>query len=115
MFRYIVDAVALIAREGWRLLPDYRFDRTTGLWRHREGPVEPPLRLSRLHYDADGVLRYPRRSDTAPESALAEHLDEAVRRFAEAPPFDPAHVDDLVSDDFEHLRWFELPRVCLED
>ena len=35
-------------------LPHYRFDPTTGLWRHRAGPVEPPLRLPDLRYDADG-------------------------------------------------------------
>jgi selenocysteine lyase/cysteine desulfurase len=115
VFRYVVDAVTLVAREGWKLLPDYRFDAATGLWHHRQGTVEPPLRLDQLHYDpVDGSLRYPRHSDTAPESALAEHLAEATRVFAAAPAFDDAHVDDLVSDDFEHLRWFELPRVCLE-
>ena len=29
--------------DGWRLLPHYRFDPPTGLWRHRGGLVEPPL------------------------------------------------------------------------
>ena len=53
---YIVEAVRLIARDGWRLLPDYRFDNTTGRWRHREGPVEPPLRLRDVGYAADGSL-----------------------------------------------------------
>ena len=43
---YIVDAVALVADDGWALLPDYRFDPATGMWRHRAGPVEPPLRLA---------------------------------------------------------------------
>ena len=43
---YIVEAVRLVAREGWRLLGDYRFDPVTGLWRHRDGVVEPPMRLS---------------------------------------------------------------------
>ena len=42
---YVVEAVRLVARDGWRLLGDYRFDPATGLWRHRDGPVEPPLRL----------------------------------------------------------------------
>ena len=30
---YIADAVNLIAADGYRLLPDYRFDPHTGLWR----------------------------------------------------------------------------------
>ena len=66
----------MVAEHGWALLPDYRFDATTGLWRHRNGPVEPPLRLSQLSYDADGVLRYPHHEDRAPESALRTYLVE---------------------------------------
>ena len=31
---YIAAAVELIAADGYRLLPDYRFDLRTGLWRH---------------------------------------------------------------------------------
>ncbi len=115
-FQYIVDAVDLVARYGWLLLPEYRFNPTTGLWRHRAGVVEPPLRLSQLHYDADGVLRWPSHNERASESALAEHLAHArelVARLAQQPP----PVDDKppagVSENFEQLRWFELPSVCL--
>jgi selenocysteine lyase/cysteine desulfurase len=115
VFAYIVEAVALIAAEGWRLLPDYRFDPDTGLWIHRDGPVEPPLRLSQVGYDADGTLRYPHHDDTAPESALADHLADARVRFAAVgaePPVDD-DLADLVTGDFEALRWFDLPRACL--
>ena len=38
VFDYIVEAVHLIANEGWKLLPLYRFDATTGLWRHATAP-----------------------------------------------------------------------------
>ena len=48
VFDYVVAAVSLVAEHGWRLLPDYRFDPATGLWRHRDGPVEPPLRLDQV-------------------------------------------------------------------
>src|SRR5881227_3453022 len=48
---YLVDAVLLVARHGWRLLPDYRFDAMTGIWTHRDGVVEPPLRLGAISYD----------------------------------------------------------------
>ena len=59
VFTYVVEAVRLVAREGWRLLGDYRFDPLTGLWHHRTGPVEPPLRLTRR------VLRRRRHDDVA--------------------------------------------------
>jgi selenocysteine lyase/cysteine desulfurase len=110
---YVVEAVRLVARDGWRLLGDYRFDPDSGLWRHRRAPAEPPLRLHDVTYDADGRMRYPRHDDRAPESVLARHLDDAraILAAAGAPPDgDPA---GLVSADFEHLRWFELPAACL--
>jgi hypothetical protein len=94
-------------------LPDYRFDPATGLWRHRDAPDEPPLRLSDVHYDADGVMRYPSTADRAAESELDRYLDQARERFAAAP--DGALPEDAarMSADFEHLRWFDLPAACL--
>ena len=35
---YVVQAVALVARDGWRLLPSYRLDPKTGVWRFRDMP-----------------------------------------------------------------------------
>lgn len=35
---YVVQAVALVARDGWRLLPSYRLDPKTGVWRFRDAP-----------------------------------------------------------------------------
>jgi selenocysteine lyase/cysteine desulfurase len=115
VFSYIVDAVRLVARHGWRLLGDYHFEPATGLWRHRRGLVEPPLRLTQVGYDTDGTMCYPRHDDRAPESQLAGYLDEAAAVFAAAGALDsdaqlPAGA---VSGDFEELRWFELPAACL--
>ena len=39
VFEYILQAVALVAREGWRMLGEYRFDPARGLWVHRHGSV----------------------------------------------------------------------------
>lgn len=113
VFRYIVRAVSMVAEHGAKLLPQYRFSTETGLWRHERGPAEPPLRLAQLGYDADGVLRYPHHDDRAPESVLEEHLREAEALFASLPAPDEEHVADLVSADFEHLRWFDLPAASL--
>src|SRR5690242_8562324 len=33
VFRYILDAVHFVATHGWSLLPEYRFDPYTGLWK----------------------------------------------------------------------------------
>ena len=118
VFRYILDAVSLIADRGHQLLPQYRFSPDTGLWVHESGLVEPPLRLAQLSYGPDGVLNYPHRADRAPESALAGYLAEARTLLASLP--DPAvdgvipHLaDERLSADFEHLRWFDLPAESL--
>ncbi len=110
---YLVEAVRLVAREGWRLLPDYRFEPATGLWRHRGAALEPPLRLTDVHYDADGVMRYPQRAERAPDSVLTRYLSDARACFAAAGAAPAGDPGDLVSADFEHLRWFELPATCL--
>ncbi len=112
---YIVAAVHLVAAHGFRLLPDYRFDPATGLWRHRDGPVEPPMRLQQVSYDARGSMRYPDHQERADESVLPRYLDEARDLFAGRADCDSACDDPAqrVSADFEALRWFELPESCL--
>jgi selenocysteine lyase/cysteine desulfurase len=113
VFRYVLEAVHLVAEQGWKLLPDYRFDASSGLWRHRDGPIEPPLSLRDLRYDRDGELRYPRHPLRAPETALAGYLDLARGLLAGRPEDDSWKPPSGVSVDFESLRWFELPAECL--
>ena len=55
-----------------------------------------------------------RSRDAAPESALATYLKEGAALLAATTPADLTALPDSVSDDFEHLRWFDLPKVCLE-
>jgi selenocysteine lyase/cysteine desulfurase len=113
VFRYLVDAVTLVAELGYRLVPQYRFSPQTGLWRHEHGPVEPPLRLSQLAYGADGGLTYPHHDDRAPEAELQRYLELAEELLTGLPEPPEEHIADLVSADFEHLRWFDLPAVSL--
>jgi len=103
-----------VAEHGWKLLPEYRFELASGLWRHRSGPVEPPLRLSQVSYDADGSLTFPRQDDVAPASARQDALAYA-RALFDAPPRPAQHASTPVTLDasVEHLRWFELPAECL--
>jgi selenocysteine lyase/cysteine desulfurase len=110
VFEFILDAVDQVAREGWRLLPDYRFEPSTGMWRHRAGQPEPPLSLRDVSY-AGGGMAYPAHRHREPESRLADYLAEA-RRILAAPPrplAEPSLADGDVGPDFEDLRWFLLP------
>jgi len=112
VFAYITEAVAMVARDGWRLLPWYRFDPATGMWRHAAGSPEPPLSLHDVRFAADGAS-WPAHRHRAGEEALAGHLEEAGRILGDpvatlgAVP--AAAEPPLVGDDFESLRWFWLP------
>ena len=115
---FILDAVDLVAREGWRLLPLYAFEPASGLWRHRAGLPEPPASLLEVSY-AGGRMRYPHHRHHEPEARLADYLAEARELLARPPaampeatasasPSLPAAVG-AVGPDFEALRWFLLP------
>ncbi len=83
VFQLLLDAVDLVASEGWRLLADYRFEAATGMWRHRAGRPHPPASLNDIRYGADG-MHWPADRRQEPESRLADYLDEA-RRIMAAP------------------------------
>jgi selenocysteine lyase/cysteine desulfurase len=112
VFSYLVHAVDLVARYGWALLADYRFDIGSGLWRHRSGPVEPPLRLADLHYDAFGELIGPHHDDRAGEEALLEHLAEG-RDLLLAAARRPSGPAAQLPPELAHLQWFELPAASV--
>ena len=112
VFDYIVHSVAMVARDGWRLLPWYRFEPATGMWRHAAGSPEPPLSLHDVSFGVGGVT-YPAHRHRAGEEALAGHLEEAGRILADpVAALGAAPASDgppLVGEDFESLRWFWLP------
>ena len=107
VFRFLIDAVALVAEEGWKLLPQYRFEPESGQWRHRARPLRPAARLADIRYE-EGRMVFGSFHLTEPESALAGYLDEARRIFAEAPAA-PAVEPDPLPAELEELRWFPLP------
>jgi selenocysteine lyase/cysteine desulfurase len=111
---YIVEAVRFVARDGAKFLTDYRFDVATGLWHHRHGPIEPPLRLDDVSYDpATGEMTYPRHDVRAADSVLDEHLRAAEKLAAERDLPDCTTRPQGLREDFEALRWFDLPAACL--
>ncbi|PIE27150.1 MAG: aminotransferase [Micrococcales bacterium] len=113
---YIIEAVLMLAREGWKLLPQYDFHPESGLWTHRDSPPDTLLHLTDLNY-ATGTARRPPVARSA-ESILARHLREATEIFASAgsQPPEPTQLEvaqrhPVVSEGFDRLRWFDLPRM----
>ena len=109
---YIAAAVELIAADGYRLLPQYRFNPHTGLWRHASGPPRPQISLADVTYGPDGTMNYPRGRGRAGEDAFPGYLRQARALLAALP----SQLDDGntgLSPEFEALRWFPLPPGCL--
>jgi selenocysteine lyase/cysteine desulfurase len=107
-FRYVLDAVHLLADEGFKLLPLYRFHPDSGLWEHRER-ADDAVGLERL-------LEAPvQRLARAPESVLSVQLEaaRAIIRAAGANPPAGALDDAPCSPELEQIRWFPLPGDAL--
>jgi len=108
VFEFLLAAVHLVAREGYKLLPHYRFESATGLWHHRAGRPQPAMRLHDVTYRG-GKLEYRSRHATEPEHALMGYLDRA-REILDAAVQEATEADaPPLSADFESLRWFPLP------
>ncbi len=103
-FAYILEAVHMIADEGWRLLPMYRYDTDTALWRHRDGLPRPPASL--LDVDFTGQT-----GPSAPLTAPIEDLDAylaSARQILSEPPRSDGDSPEL-GPEVERLRWFPNP------
>jgi len=105
---FILDAVDLVATDGWRLLDQYRFEAATGLWAHVDGRPEPPMSLADVRY-VDGQVQFAARRHRAGVDALPGYLGQARTILANARPgeVDVPAVSD--SPSFDRLRWFPLP------
>jgi selenocysteine lyase/cysteine desulfurase len=118
-FQFILDAIHLVANEGWRLLPHYTFDPDTGEWRHRRATNASVMRMAEVSYRT-GKMEYRSRHATEPEWALPGYLDEARKIIAGVTDeLRNASQESIVelprTKDFEELRWFPLPSEVLEE
>jgi hypothetical protein len=108
VFEFLLDAVHTVADHGWRLLPEYDFEPTSGVWRHRETPQGARLSLLDLDYRS-GVMDAEDNPLTEPESALPGYLAQA-REVMERSVRDlrPDRQQVSLPDGLESLRWFPL-------
>ena len=105
-FEYLLSAIMLVARHGWRLLPHYHFDNDSGVWRYQRQQDRPTRSLNTLNFDAYCQQARP---ETEPALDLGEQL-----QFAEQTLLNTNYTDGnsrlILSETAERLRWFVLPQ-----
>lgn len=120
---YVSDALALVAKYGWRLLPSYRLEPNTGEWRHKTR-FNKPLGDERKWLLGAGTssLRTRNARGSAPSTTdvsfddeqpyFAQLLEDAERLLLtttnEVDVLKDAFLSPL-DDDLEPLRWFVTP------
>jgi selenocysteine lyase/cysteine desulfurase len=108
VFDFILQAVEIVASDGWKLLPQYEFLPDTGLWRHASEPGQPPLSLGDISYET-GTMSYKAHHQSEPAARLADYLSDARNLLSGEPLDGRPTVDPGLDPDFEALRWFPLP------
>jgi selenocysteine lyase/cysteine desulfurase len=113
-FDYVIEAVRMVAAEGAALLPSYRFEPVTGLWRHRDADrITPPMSLREIDY-AGGTMSYPDRRQHGGGLELRRYLAAARAEFEAARLHPPEPMErPATTAAFEELRWFPYPDEAL--
>lgn len=102
-FEYLLRAIELVAEHGWRLLPYYRFDESSGVFRYRGQPMQLASSL-----DSWNFAELAPAAGDASRVGLAGHCDTAEaemlrHRESEIYPME-------LTAECERLRWFLLPQ-----
>ena len=85
----------------------------TGRWRHREGSSSRRFACATSGMPRTATSRSPAEALTGGEELLAQHLVDARAILAAAvPPGELVGGREGLTEDFEHLRWFDLPATA---
>jgi len=86
---FVLEAVKMVALEGWKLLSQYILSPETGEWRHRSNLVFKDRRwLGDVNY-SDGKMNFP--------EVKAQHSDQSV-------PTDHADILQVAKNIFSRAR-----------
>lgn len=114
---FVLEALKMVATEGWKLLPQYVLNPETGEWRHHTNSVFKERKwLGAIRY-TDGKMNATERRVSGPgvfPQSYSDCLQTARNIFNKARKMAqryPLQIDHTVSfdDKAESLRWFILP------
>uniref|UniRef100_A0A0C9RI32 TtcA_2 protein n=2 Tax=Fopius arisanus TaxID=64838 RepID=A0A0C9RI32_9HYME len=115
---FVLEALKMVATEGWKLLPQYVLNPDTGEWRHHTNSVFKERKwLGSIRYTDGKMVASERRVSSGggvfPQSysdclQTARNIFNRARKMAHRYPL---QIDRSVnfSEKLERLRWFILP------
>ena len=103
-FDYLLGAIELVAKHGWRVLPYYEWDRVSGMRRFHNDAKTLPVSLTDLSFDQ----WEPKEGAQPPTWELGELLARAEQDMTTIRSKKPETAVNL-PDEAERLRWFALP------
>lgn len=115
---FVLEALKMVATEGWKLLPQYGLNPDTGEWRHQTNSVFKERKwLSSIRY-TDGKMNASERrvsgAGVLPQNygdclQTARNIFNRARKMAQRYPLQIDRSYNFVSERMEALRWFMLP------
>ncbi|XP_015593067.1 uncharacterized protein LOC107266762 [Cephus cinctus] len=114
---FVLEALKMVATEGWKLLPQYVLNPDTGEWRHHTNSVFKDRKwLGSIRY-TDGKMNTSERRVSGPgvfPQSYSDCLQTARNIFNRARKMAqryPLQIDHSVTftEQTEQLRWFILP------
>ncbi|XP_012282340.1 uncharacterized protein LOC105700732 [Orussus abietinus] len=114
---FILEALKMVATEGWKLLPQYVLNPDTGEWRHHTNSVFKDRKwLGSIRY-TDGKMNTSERRVSGPGVfpqsysdclQTARNIFNRARKMAQRYPLQVDHSETF-TERTEALRWFILP------
>lgn len=115
---FVLEALKMVATEGWKLLPQYVLNPDTGEWRHHTNSVFKERKwLGSIRY-TDGRMNATERrvsgSGVFPQTysdclQTARNIFNRARKMAQRYPLQIDKSFNFACERMEALRWFMLP------
>ncbi|XP_076823513.1 uncharacterized protein LOC143469641 [Clavelina lepadiformis] len=111
---FVIKAVDLVARDGWRMLPKYMFNSETGEWRHTQHRVfEGRSWLGNVDFTENGLdIRQPVKHNDVTPKDYEDLLEIACDIFLTPLKSGELKLPDhslMFVDNVRDLRWFAVP------
>ncbi|CAH0490865.1 unnamed protein product [Peronospora farinosa] len=122
---YVLTAVNFVATDGWKFLPQYKFDHKSGVWKHWTRFTKFPNRKWISHFATSLESKARSKNLDGNDETLAAHrtenliearrlANEASKKSFASQVVAKSAAQMLEEADDEALRWFVYPSEAVE-